>query len=93
MTDEVTLARVAGLDVAKYGEGWRFQVVDGAFETPESPGPGHVFRVTPTEVSPSPRARRSARRASRSASAGPAPWARRPGVRPNGPSVRHNRQR
>ncbi len=50
VTDEAALARVADLFVAEYGEAWRFQVVDGAFETPENPGPAHVFRVTPTKV-------------------------------------------
>jgi hypothetical protein len=50
VTDEAALARVADLYVAKYGEAWRFQVADGAFVSPENPGPAHVFRVTPTKV-------------------------------------------
>jgi len=50
VTDEAALARVADLYVAKYGEDWRFQVVDGAFVSTDNPGPAHVFRVTPTKV-------------------------------------------
>jgi general stress protein 26 len=50
VTDHAALERVAELYVAKYTEDWRFQVVDGAFEAPDNPGPAHVFRVAPTKA-------------------------------------------
>lgn len=50
VTAEPALAPVAELYVAKYGEQWRFEVVDGAFVAAENPGPAHVFRVAPAKA-------------------------------------------
>lgn len=56
MSDEALLQRLADEWVRKYGEEWRFEVVDGAFVHAEEslrgddPGSAHVFAVVPGSV-------------------------------------------
>jgi hypothetical protein len=50
ITDDATLRELAGAWEAKYGEFWRYDVVDGMFREPGSDGGGVgavVFRVEP----------------------------------------------
>jgi hypothetical protein len=56
VTDETPLRRLADEWVRKYGEDWRFEVVDGAFVHAadslrgSDPGQAHVFAVVPDRV-------------------------------------------
>ena len=57
ITDDALLRRLADEWVRKYGEDWRFEVVDGAFvhgadslRGDEDPGQAHVFAVVPGSV-------------------------------------------
>src|SRR5687768_12090416 len=56
VTDEPLLRRLADEWVRKYGEDWRFQVVDGVFRHAadslrgDDPGSAHVFAVAPDSV-------------------------------------------
>ena len=56
VTDEARLRRLADVWVRKYGEDWRFEVVDGSFVHAadslrgEDPGRAHVFAVVPGSV-------------------------------------------
>jgi hypothetical protein len=56
VTDEPLLRRLADAWVQKYGEDWRFEVVDGAFRHAadslrgDDPGSAHVFAVVPDSV-------------------------------------------
>jgi hypothetical protein len=56
VTDGAVLRRPADEWVRKYGEDWRFEVVDGAFVHPadflrgDDPGTAHVFAVVPGSV-------------------------------------------
>ncbi len=56
VTDEALLRRLADEWVRKYGEDWRFEVVDGAFVHAadslrgDDPGQAHVFAVVPGSV-------------------------------------------
>lgn len=46
--DQPTLRRVADRYLAKYGEEWRFDVIDGGFQ--HGHGTAHAFAVAPTKV-------------------------------------------
>jgi nitroimidazol reductase NimA-like FMN-containing flavoprotein (pyridoxamine 5'-phosphate oxidase superfamily) len=48
--DDEALRRLADAYVAKYGEVWRFGVVDGAFRNSQSDDPVPVFRIAPSKV-------------------------------------------
>ena len=56
VTDESLLRRLADEWVRKYGQDWRFEVVDGAFVHADDslrgddPGSAHVFAVVPRSV-------------------------------------------
>ena len=50
VTDEAALRRLADRYVAKYGETWRFGVVDGAFRNNQGNDPVPVFRIAPSKV-------------------------------------------
>jgi len=47
VTDQAELRRAADAWVAKYGEFWRYDVVDGGFQHPRTGGMVLVFRVAP----------------------------------------------
>lgn len=47
VTDPAELRRAADAWVAKYGEFWRYEVVDGGFRHPRTGGSVLVFRVPP----------------------------------------------
>jgi nitroimidazol reductase NimA-like FMN-containing flavoprotein (pyridoxamine 5'-phosphate oxidase superfamily) len=50
VTDPARLRELADAWVEKYGEQWRFEVVEDAFQQREDSGPAHVYTVRATQA-------------------------------------------